>query len=193
MIMKLPFYLFSFCRSHLFSGLFAHTPLLSHPISPPAFSLEKLYSMVAVLITAHMLYLSRAFCHYPFCFYSQMTQLMMVSRPMQVWLKGPTWLIVFINIKLWFAVTFAPFLCFSGILLPLAVQKQHESVQRDLVQWKNTECLLCLGHPWKSGASLLPREPMWGKTCPKKGKGCESSQACDLFSPPVTISLLLPF
>ena len=42
--MKLPFYLFSFCRSHLFSGLFARTPLLSHPISQPAFSLEKLYS-----------------------------------------------------------------------------------------------------------------------------------------------------
>lgn len=164
MIMKLPFYLFKFCHSHLFSGLFAHTLLLSHPISLPAFSPEKLHSMVAVPITAHMLYLSRAFCHYPFCFYSQMTQLMMVSRPMQVWLKGPTWLIVFINIELWFAVTFAPFLCFLGLLLPLVVKKC------DLVQWKNTECLLCLRHPQKSGASLLTWEPMWGETCPKRGE-----------------------
>lgn len=107
-----------------------------------------------------------------------MTQLMMIPRPIQVWLKRPMWHILFIKIVHWFAAAFAPvpmlfrhsiaFSCEETALKIVIIQTSQCSV---IQSSKNIECLL---YPGKSRASPLPWELMWEKDMSsEKGKGHE--------------------
>lgn len=89
-----------------------------------------------------------------------MTQLMIIPRPIQVWLKKPTWHILFIKMVHSFATDFDPvpmlfrhsitFACEETALKTVIIQTSQCSV---IQSSKNIEYLL---YPGKSRASPLP-------------------------------------